>query len=138
MEASIIPISCDYRYNELPLYAAPSHQQHAPIVQVHDTARAHHAAATQAITDHKPAIAAAEFMACARGYAGITDDDPERGLAQKSAELCVSDATYAYATAGQFAAVGKAELEKLATDDPRLKDAIAPHLAKPPLDCPAP
>jgi len=130
-----VAVSCDYAYNELPMYVAPSHQQEAPIVHAHADARAHHANATRAIADHHPAIAAAEFLACAGAYAAITDDDSERGLAQKTAELCIGDATYAYATAGQFAEVGKAALAKLAADDPRLAAAIDARLAKPPSDC---
>ncbi len=138
MAFAAVPVSCDYGYGELSMYSPPSHQADAPIVHAHETARAHHGAGTQAIADRKPLVAATEFMACARAYAGIETADRERGLAQKSAEQCVADATYAYATAGKFAAVGKADLEKLAAEDPRLAAAVQAHLAKPPTDCDRP
>lgn len=121
-----------YGYGGLPMYMPPSHQTDAPIVHAHDDATAHFAAATDA-TD--PDVATREFLACARAYRAIPDDDPQRALATKSIDVCVGNALSAAAN-GHHAARGREGVEALVQEDPRLRAIVDARLVHAPTDCP--
>ncbi|MCX5744763.1 MAG: hypothetical protein NT062_19925 [Proteobacteria bacterium] len=127
--------SCDAAYYELQLFSPPSEGRAATFVTAHATAHQHHGQAKASITAKRPADAATEWLACAHAYDGIPDGDPQRGLAQDSAVLCTKNAALAFGSAGKFASDGKAALEKLAADEPRLATVVHDALANPPYDC---
>jgi hypothetical protein len=79
--------------------------------------------------------AANHFMACAGALRAIPDDDPVRDFADGTADVCYYNAMGAYATAGRWAAEGKAKFEQAVIDDPRMAEAIRVYLADPLTDC---
>lgn len=101
-------------------------------------AKQDHAQATAAVEHDRHAEAAGHWLACGKRYQTVPDGDPLRALAQQNAEMCFSNAMYAYASGGVLASEGRAKLEQAGDEDRRVAPRIRALLAKAPRDCAIP